>query len=101
MASYRLNAGLLLLIEAPFFPELGIQEAYTPASLLADSVEDLEDFFLLTSVDQSLSCDGEGPKRYTSYTTATQSVLGCKQYALTTYRSFTCAHIPQINLACV
>ena len=48
----------------PFLFELFVHEADTPACLLVDLFENLENFFLLTAIGEYLACVCEGADGY-------------------------------------
>lgn len=57
--------GLLLFVPAPFLLELVKEEADAPSGFLADFIEDLEHFLLLTSYLQTFGSNGKGSKCHT------------------------------------
>jgi len=64
--SNGLGRRLWFVLPAPFLLKFLEDECNTPPCLLVDFLEDLEHFFLLTSVGQALSGMGQGTNSYTS-----------------------------------
>jgi len=60
---------LILRVPAPFGLQLCVHEADPPARLLTDLVEDLQDFFLFSSIRKTLARNSKGAQCYTCNTT--------------------------------
>lgn len=80
-----------LLSPAPFLFELFVHEAYTPASLLVDLLENPEDFLLLAAIGEYFACVCERSDGYRSDAAVIMSVNLLKLTILRShsYRSLT------------